>query len=89
MREVTVRTFKSGNSLAIRIPKAWGFAPGEEIDVIPLGDGRFELRRMAIDKMSLAELYGSFSDAFMAEGRLPDDEPVRDWSSGNPRDEAA
>jgi antitoxin VapB len=34
----TTRTFKSGNSQAVRLPKAVAFPPGTELSVVRVGD---------------------------------------------------
>ena len=88
-REYKTRVFKSGNSVAIRIPKALGLAEGDEFDLIPRADGGFELRRVEqTPPLTLAELFGCMPH-FMAEGRLPSDAPVRDWDSFGASDKAA
>jgi antitoxin VapB len=33
MRTTTARTFKSGNSEAVRLPKGFGFGPGTEVRI--------------------------------------------------------
>ena len=32
------KTFKHGDSTAVRLPKAWGFGPGETFEVTQRGD---------------------------------------------------
>lgn len=88
-RTTKVKAFKSGNSVAIRVPKSWGLLPGLEFDVIPLANGGFELRRVTTDKIPLNQLYGRFSKTFMADGRLPSDEPIREWPVQTARGKAA
>jgi antitoxin VapB len=38
MTTVTSRTFKSGNSVALRLPKELGYAPGVELTLVRSGD---------------------------------------------------
>lgn len=76
--ERITRTFKSGNSVAIRIPKSWGFAPGEEVEIAAKRDGQFTIRRRRANQ-SLRDLFGAFSDRFMADGRGDIDQEPRDW----------
>lgn len=40
-----LKVFKSGNSLAVRMPKALGLEAGMELDVTVAADGTLELRR--------------------------------------------
>jgi antitoxin VapB len=40
-----VKVFKSGNSLALRLPKALGLEAGMELDIEVLPNGAMELRR--------------------------------------------
>jgi antitoxin VapB len=78
-REFRAKVFKSGNSFAIRIPKSWGLLPGTELEVVVDDDGRILARPIVVERRTLADLFGSFSKDFMAEGRLPADAPKRDW----------
>jgi antitoxin VapB len=45
MKIVTSRTFKSGNSEAVRLPKGMGFGIGTEIEIVDNGDS-VTLRRV-------------------------------------------
>ena len=75
------RVFKSGNSLAVRIPKELGFVDGaQDVEVERVGD-TLVLRR--IEQKTLADLgdiVAMFSPSFMAEGREFHEEQERDWS---------
>lgn len=42
---VTAKVFKSGNSLALRLPKALGLEAGMEMVITPQDDGSYALRR--------------------------------------------
>lgn len=74
------KTFKSGNSLALRLPKALGLAEGEEVRFVPQADGSFSLWRTADDLEQFMALSGSLSPGFMAEGRGDIEQEERDWS---------
>ena len=76
----TAKTFKSGNSVAMRLPKGLGFEVGDEVKVVPHADGSFSLWKQAQARDVFMNLYGSMSDGFMAEGRLPSDQVERDWT---------
>jgi antitoxin VapB len=38
MNAITTRTFKSGNSEAVRLPKGIGFGPGAQVSIVRDGD---------------------------------------------------
>lgn len=86
--EHTARTFRSGNSVALRLPKALGFCEGEDVRVVPHTDGTFSLFRQSDAARVLDSLYGAFSPGFMAGGRQDFEPEERDWSKPD-RDEAA
>jgi antitoxin VapB len=48
-REWTIKSFKSGNSSALRVPASVGIGPGEEWRMVEDGDG-FRLQRVAKPK---------------------------------------
>ncbi len=89
MKEFTTRVFKSGNSVAIRLPKSAGVAEGEEVRIVPHSDGTFSFHRIAGDKAAFMALAGTLSEGFMAEGRGDIEQPERDWSPGSGAAEAA
>lgn len=73
------RIFKSGNSLAVRIPKELAFGPDvQEVEIERVGATLVvrppEAQRLA----GLGDLLASFSPAFMSEGR--EEHPERDWT---------
>lgn len=82
------KTFKSGNSVALRLPKALGLAEGEEVRIVPHGDGGFSFWRTTDAKRVFMSLYGAFSPGFMADGRGDIEQDERDWSR-SARDQAA
>jgi antitoxin VapB len=88
--EIRARTFKSGNSLAIRLPKALGFREGDDIILTDHGDGTFTFRLAEPQAAALDGLYGSFSDSFMRDGRGDIEQSERDWDrDGQDRSRAA
>ena len=76
------RVFKSGNSLAVRIPKELaivGFA--QEVEIERVGD---TLIVRAVTRPSLAgigDIFAMFSSNFMADGREFESEWERDWGN--------
>lgn len=55
MIEVDSKTFKSGNSVALRLPKELGFAEGVEVTMRKVGD-TLEVTRKQKQRMTPAEL---------------------------------
>ena len=79
------KAFKSGNSLAVRIPKALAiFEPSQDVIVERKGD---TLVLRAAERKSLADvmdIFAQFSPDFMADARGPEgwqDQKERDWSA--------
>lgn len=75
------RVFKSGNSLAVRIPKELGFVDAaQDIEVERVGN-TLVLRLVAHETLSdIGKIFSMFSSNFMAEGREFQEEHERDWS---------
>ena len=75
------RVFKSGNSLAVRIPKELGFVDGaQDVEVERVGN-TLVLRRIEQEMIGdLSEILAAFPKSFMAEGREFHEEVERDWS---------
>ena len=67
--ELLGKVCKSGNSVALRLPKGWGFAEGDEVVVVPHQDGTFSFWKQDVALQVLLSLYGSMSPGFMKEGR--------------------
>ena len=82
MREWKTRTFKSGNSVALRLPKAMGFIEGDEVVVVPHANGSFSFWRESDALQVLMSLYGSMSPGFMKNGRGEIEQDDRDWDGG-------
>ena len=80
MAEFTAKTFKSGNSVALRLPKALGLREGEELVLVPHANGTFSVWRQSDAAKVLDSLYGAFSPGFMAGGRGDIEQEDRDWS---------
>ena len=83
------RVFKSGNSLAVRIPKELAIVDAaQDVEIERVGNTLVvrpvEQRTLA----GLGEILAMFSPDFMAEGREFHEEHERDWSGfGNPKGE--
>ena len=75
------RVFKSGNSLAVRIPKELGFVDAaQDVEVERVGN-TLVLRRVTQETIGdLTDILAMFSPDFMAEGREFHEERERDWS---------
>ncbi len=75
------RIFKSGNSLAMRIPKELGFVDAaQDVEVERVGN-TLVVRPVVHQTLSdLGEIFASFSPSFMAEGREFHEERERDWT---------
>lgn len=75
------RVFKSGNSLAIRIPKELAIAEAsQEVEIERVGN---TLVVRPVEKKTLDDLmdiFAMFSPDFMAEGREFHEQKERDWS---------
>jgi antitoxin VapB len=87
-QEWKARSFKSGNSVAIRLPKAMGLTEGEDIRIVKHDDGSFTFWRVSDDAAMLDSLYGSMSPGFMAGGRGDIEQEERDWDRGTTRSAA-
>jgi antitoxin VapB len=72
--------FKSGSSLAVRIPEELAIVEaGQEIEIETVGS-TLVLRPLAKRKLTgLAEAFAAFSPDFMAEGREFHEQKARNW----------
>lgn len=86
--EYQSKVFKSGNSMALRLPKALGLVEGDDVVLVPHRDGSFSFWRESDGAKVLDELYGAFSPGFMSEGRGDTEQDERDWGDGAMRDRA-
>ena len=75
------RVFKSGNSLAVRIPKELDFVDvAQDIEVERVGN-TLVLRLVTQENLTdMGEIFAMFSPSFMAKGREVEEEQERDWS---------
>ena len=75
------RVFKSGNSLAVRIPKELAFVDGaQDVEVERVGN-TLVLRPVVKETIGdLTPILSMFSPNFMAGGREFHEERERDWS---------
>ena len=74
------RVFKSGNSLAVRIPKELAFVDAaQDIEVERVGNTLVLRPVMQETLADIGEIFAMFSADFMAEGREFHQEPERDW----------
>lgn len=87
--EYKAKVFKSGNSVALRLPKALGIAEGDDIVIAPHADGSFIFWKEDDGLKVLMGLYGSFSPGFMSEGRGDIEQAERDWSPRKPDGKAS
>lgn len=75
------RIFKSGNSLAVRIPKELAIGEAsQEVEIERVGN---TLVVRPVERETLAdigEIFAMFSPSFMAEGREFHEQRERDWS---------
>lgn len=74
------RVFKSGNSLAVRIPKELAFLdPSEDVEIERIGD-TLVLRPAGQQTLDdLPAILAAFSPDFMAGGREFNEQRERDW----------
>lgn len=74
------RVFKSGNSLAVRIPKELAIVDAaQEVEIERVGN---TLVVRPVEQRTLAgigEIFAMFSPDFMAGGREVNEEKERDW----------
>lgn len=76
------KVFKSGNSLAVRIPKELGFVDAaQDIEVERVGN-TLVLRLVEQETLAdIGKIFSMFSPAFMSEGREFHAEHERNWES--------
>ena len=76
------RVFKSGNSLAVRIPKELAIAePSQDVEIERVGN-TLVIRPVVRETLGdLMEILASFPASFMAEGREFHEQKERAWRS--------
>ena len=77
------KTFKSGNSVAVRLPKALGVQPGVEVTVRE-ERGRYVIEpvedKPSAGKIELSAIYGSIPDHLVMERDVEEYEDIpREW----------
>jgi antitoxin VapB len=79
------RVFKSGNSLAVRIPKELAFVEGaQDIDIERVGNTLVLRPVVQATIGDLTPILALFSPDFMAAGREFHEQRERDWSGNGP-----
>lgn len=75
------RVFKSGNSLAVRIPKELAIVEAsQDIEIEKIGN-TLVLRPVQHTKLTgIAEAFARFTPDFMTQGRESHEQKDRDWS---------
>lgn len=86
-KEYPTRSFKSGNSVAIRIPKELGIEPGQEFLLVQHADRRITAIPADRNKEHFLTLAGAMSAGWMQDGRQKSDSEIRGLRVS--RDEAA
>lgn len=88
-KEYRAKVFKSGNSLALRLPKELGIGEGDDVAIAPHADGSFSFWKESEALNVLMSLYGAFSPGFMSEGRGDIEQTDYDWGDAPSRGKAA
>ena len=76
MNAYRTKTFRSGNSEAVRLPKEIGFGPGVEVEILRDGD-TVTIRRKRMTNLELAELLRRLPKPDYIEEREPIEFPDR------------
>jgi antitoxin VapB len=81
------RVFKSGNSMAVRIPKELAIlSAAQEVEIERVGNTLVVRPLEQQSLQGIGAVFAMFSPDFMAEGREFQTEHERDWSAtGAPR----
>lgn len=75
------RVFKSGNSLAVRIPKELAIVDAsQEVEIERVGDTLVVRPVVQPTLAGIGDIFAMFSPDFMAEGRAFHEQQDRDWS---------
>ena len=76
------RVFKSGNSLAVRIPKELAFVDAaQDVEIERVGNSLVVRPVVQETLADLMDILASFPKSFMAEGREFHEQKERDWGS--------
>ena len=79
-QEYRAKVFKSGNSVALRLPKGLGLEEGDEMVIVPHASGKISIFKQSDSLDVLMGLYGAFSADFMADGRGDIEQQDYVWS---------
>jgi antitoxin VapB len=82
-RQWTTKTFKSGNSVALRLPKGAGFVEGDDVVILPHKSVRISIWKESEALAVLMSLYGSMSPGFMKHGRGDIEQDDRVWDKSS------
>lgn len=85
MKEFRAKVFRSGNSVALRLPAALKLAEGEEVAILSHRDGSYSFWRESEGKERFLALSGAMSPDFMALGRDGGEQLERDWRAASAR----
>lgn len=85
---IKTKIFKSGNSVALRLPKGAGFVEGDEVTIVPHRSGRISVWKESDRLEVLMGLYGSMSPGFMKDGRGDTEQADRGWDKSSVRSAA-
>lgn len=77
--EYSAKSFKSGNSVAIRMPAELGIEAGDEFRLVKHKDGSLTATPVSRLKEGFLALAGGMSPGWMAEGRSDSEQADRDW----------
>lgn len=81
-KPMTTRIFKSGNSMAVRIPRELAAYSTAEEALIEWQDDAWIVRPIQQRSLAgLADVFRAFPADFMAEGREKHEQAERDWSA--------
>jgi antitoxin VapB len=79
-KKVLTKVFKSGNSLAVRIPRELAVAgESDEVELERVGNTLVIRPAGGRSLAALVDVFAGFPAGFMAEGRAPQDQRPRDW----------
>lgn len=74
------RAFKSGNSIAVRIPRELGVIEAAgEVEIVRVGNTLMIRAARAGGLAGVMDKFAAFPREFMAEGREPNEERERNW----------
>jgi antitoxin VapB len=82
-KEWNAKAFKSGNSIALRLPKALGVEDGDEVRVVHHSNGSYSFWKKSDAKKIFMSLCGSMSPGFMKDGRGDIEQEDRNWDRPN------